>query len=145
VKTVYGQGADWAKSILFSREKGSCLIPGALVYWRFSGDNISSIAFQHKSEMIVGHFQFIRWILYHFSYMERSATADYARIRDAALQNLLSVIDYHYKGVPLSNLLYFAWFIKKHFNLPLSRVIALVRSMNEYSMEKNKRKKVAKP
>jgi len=141
VKTVYAQGADWANSILFSTDKGSCIIPDALVYWRFSGENITSIAFQHKSEMIVGHFQFIQWILNHFSYLKENSPRDYAKIKDAALQNLFSVIDYHYKGVPLSRILYFAWFIKRYFNLPMTQIISLVIKMNAYSMGiVNKRK-----
>jgi glycosyltransferase involved in cell wall biosynthesis len=141
VKTVYGQGADWANSILFSSDNGSCIIPDALVYWRFSGDNISFIAFQHKAEMIVGHFQFIQWILNHFNYLKEKKPGDYTKIKNAALQNLLSVIDYHYKGVPLSRLFYFAWFIKKYFNLPMIRVISLVTKMNTYSMGRIKMRK----
>lgn len=141
VKTVYGQGADWANSILFSSEKGVCFIPDSLVYWRFSGDNITSIASQHKSEMIIGHFQFIRWILNHFSYLKKKKPGDYKNIKDAALQNLLSVIDYLYKGVPLSRVLYFAWFIKRYFALPTKQVISLVLKMNAFSMGiVNKRK-----
>jgi glycosyltransferase involved in cell wall biosynthesis len=141
VKTVYGQGADWANSILFSRNKGFCIIPDALVYWRFSGDNITSVAFQHKSEMIIGHFQFIRWILNHFSYLKENTPVGYEKIKDAALQNLISVISYHYRGVPLFRLYYFGWFLKKYFGLPMTRVILLVSKMNEYCLGfKNKRK-----
>ena len=132
VKTVYGQGADWANSILFSGDKGFCIIPDALVYWRFSGDNITSVAFEHKAEMITGHFQFIKWILNHFSYLRENSPKDFDNIKEAALQNLLSVIDYHYKGVPLSRILYFAWFIKRNFNLPIIRVIKLSLTMNAY-------------
>jgi glycosyltransferase involved in cell wall biosynthesis len=140
VKTVYGQGSDWANSILFARETGCCLIPDALVYWRFSGDNITSVAYQHKSEMIIGHFQFIRWILNHFSYLKINRSGDYMKIKNAALENLLSVIDYHYKGVPLSRLLYFAWFIKRYFNLPMNQVISLVIKTNEISLGSKQKK-----
>jgi len=134
VKTLYGQGADWANSVLFSGEKGTCIISGAKVYWRYSGDNISSTASRHRSDMIVGHFQFLRWILRHFSPLSETAPDRYRRIRDAALQNLLSVIDYHYKGVPLSRLIYFGWFLKRYFNLPVTRVISLIMAMNTYRM-----------
>ena len=94
VKTVYGQGSDWANSILFASANGSCLIPDALVYWRFSGDNITSIAHQHKSEMIIGHFQFILWILNHFSYLKKNRPGEYIKIKQAALENHgLSVVE----------------------------------------------------
>jgi glycosyltransferase involved in cell wall biosynthesis len=141
VKTVYGQGADWANSILFSSANGYCLIPGALVYWRFSGDNISSVAFRHKSQMIKGHFQFIRWILLHFNYLKEERPEDFEKIRDAARQNLLSVIGYHYKGVPFSKLLYFAWFMRRYFYLPTTHIISLVRKMNTYHIAIENKKK----
>jgi glycosyltransferase involved in cell wall biosynthesis len=134
VKTAYGQGSDWANTILFSSEKGSCIIPNSLVYWRFSGENISSNASVHKSEMIIGHFQFIRWILNHFAYLEKNAPANYEKIKEAALKNLLSVIDYHYKGVPLSKVIYFGWFVHHYFNTTLSQTIKYVTTLNAYSM-----------
>jgi len=135
VKTTYAQGADWANSILFSASKGFCVIPDALVYWRYSGDNISSVAFKHKAEMMMGHFEFIKWILNHFSPLKKESPDDFQKIKEAALSNLLSVIDYHYKGVPLSRLLYFSWFLQKHFNLPLNKIGKLVLTQNEYSMQ----------
>lgn len=134
VKTVYAQGADWATSILFSCDKGFCVIPEALVYWRYSGDNISSVASKHKSEMILGHFQFIKWTLAHFAGLKKDAPDDYNTIREAAQKNLLSVIDYHYKGVPFFRLFYFSWFMRKYFSLPVVSIARLAWTMNEYSL-----------
>lgn len=141
VKTLYGQGADWANSIMFSQEKGFSIIPDALVYWRYSGENITSIAFKHKSEMIIGHFQFIRWILYHFSYLKKEQNhARYLRIKNAALENLLNVIRDHYKGVPVSKLFPFAYLLMRHLGVPLPKVISLLIKSSTYKLDKNNKK-----
>jgi glycosyltransferase involved in cell wall biosynthesis len=99
VFTEYAQGADWATSILFSKEKGICIIPNAKVYWRYSGINISSTAATNKDRMINGHLQFISWALNHFEYLKTAASnITYDMMIDALRINLKMVMLYHYKG-----------------------------------------------
>ena len=98
VVTDYAQAADWATSILFSKEKGICIIPKSILYWRMSGANISSIAKEKSRKMVIGHLQFIDWLLNHFSYLkETPQVISYDMIRQAAVINLMSVIINHYK------------------------------------------------
>lgn len=104
VFTEYAQGADWATSILFSQNKGMCIIPNANVRWRYSGLNISSLASANKTQMIVGHLQFIRWTLNHFNYLnDDTSTITYQMMIDALRANLKSILLYHYHGFRLSN------------------------------------------
>jgi glycosyltransferase involved in cell wall biosynthesis len=102
VFTDYAQGADWAISISFSQEKGMCIIPRSKVYWRYSGDNISSIAPQKKGEMIDGHFQFIKWTIKHFQYLKtKPSTITYNVMLEALRLNLRNVVVNHFKGYDL--------------------------------------------
>ncbi len=106
VYTEYAQGADWATSILFSAAKGIAIIPGAKVYWRLSGANISGGGSKYKNMMLPGHLQFIKWILKHFGYLQSSASGiTYEMIRQAARINLRNVMLYHYKGFTTSSFL----------------------------------------
>ncbi|HZG24367.1 MAG TPA: glycosyltransferase family 2 protein [Chitinophagaceae bacterium] len=103
VFTRYAQAADWATSILFSREKGICIIPGAILYWRVSGQNISSLATKQKRAMMHGHLDFICWLLKHFKYLEGAkGKVSYQMIVEAAKRNLVSVLISHYKGFHVS-------------------------------------------
>lgn len=105
VFTEYAQGADWATSILFSKEKGICVIQNAKVYWRYSGINISSIAADNKKSMINGHLQFIIWSLNHFEYLKlNSEDITYDMILDSLRTNLKAVLIYHYKGFKLTQI-----------------------------------------
>jgi hypothetical protein len=132
VKTIYGQGADWATSILFSSESGICFIQGALVYWRYGGENISSVASKNRSKMIEGHFQFIKWILFHFQYLNEKGIdrSRYVKIRDASYENLISIIKAHYKAVPLSKLFSFSLLLKKHLKLSWRAVFLNLIELN---------------
>jgi hypothetical protein len=99
VFTEYAQGADWATSILFSKEKGICVIPDAKVYWRYSGINISSMAAANKGRMINGHLQFIAWALNHFEYLKTGQSdISYEMMMNVLRINLKMVMLYHYKG-----------------------------------------------
>lgn len=99
VFTDYAQGADWASSILFSKNKGMCIIPKSQVYWRYSGNNISSLASQQKDDMIEGHLQFIAWTRNHFEYLKcQTSIISYDMMIDALKINLTRVMIYHYKG-----------------------------------------------
>ncbi|MEI7982008.1 MAG: glycosyltransferase family 2 protein [Bacteroidota bacterium] len=132
VKTVYGQGADWATSILFSGDNGIRFIQDALVYWRYSGDNISSVASKNKSVMIEGHFQFIRWILCHFKFLQgkESSQEEYLKIRNAAYKNLIRIINEHYQAVPISKLFAFVWLLRKYLKVSWVEVLSQVFMLN---------------
>jgi len=105
VFTDYAQGADWATSILFTKQKGICIIPNARFYWRVSGINISSSAYQIRNKTLVGHLQFIRWIANHFEYLKASSTrVSYTMILEAAKANLIAVLIEHYKGFELNSM-----------------------------------------
>ncbi|MHC1708678.1 MAG: glycosyltransferase [Bacteroidales bacterium] len=121
VRTAFAQGADWANSILFSSEKGIKIIPDAIVYWRYSGDNITSVASYNQSEMIIGHFQFIEWVLKHFSYLKdiESSGERYQIICEAARKNLLRIVWEHYRGVPVSRFCFFYRFLRKYFRVSI--------------------------
>jgi glycosyltransferase involved in cell wall biosynthesis len=106
VMTEYAQAADWATSILFSKEKGICIIPESIMFWRMSGDNISSIAKNKSREMFLGHLQFVAWLFDHFQYLENSRSAiTYAMIKQASLINLRSVVLKHYGKLDNYNVL----------------------------------------
>jgi len=102
----YAQGADWAMSILYSKENGICIIPGAKVYWRYSGTNLSSIAFSNRANMMNGHLQFISWALSHFAYLkEMPSDITYTMMLEALRSNLKIVLINHYKGFNLKQIL----------------------------------------
>jgi glycosyltransferase involved in cell wall biosynthesis len=104
VFTDYAQGADWAMSILFSKNKGISIIPGAEVYWRYSGQNISSTATLQKAQMLYGHLQFIDWCLNHFKYLQSPINGiSYNMMLEALAQNLSDVLLHHFKGVGFKN------------------------------------------
>lgn len=104
VFTDYAQGADWAISIQFSKEKGICIIPRSKLYWRYSGDNVSSVAPEKKGEMQIGHFQFVRWALKHFEYLKASQSViSYNMIKRALRINVRNVFIHHFKGFEMRN------------------------------------------
>lgn len=142
VKTLYGQGADWANSILFSQRKGIKIIPDALVYWRYSGENITSLALKNKTEMIAGHFQFIQWILDHFKYLMNTDPSGerYAKIKKAALYNLRKIITEHYQGIPFSKLLFFAYFVRKNFQVSMKDLSSDIMKYNVLTIQYRKKR-----
>lgn len=100
VSTAYAQGADWAMSMLFSQEKGIYVIPDAKVYWRLSGNNVSSVSPEKRAAMLKGHMQFIEWVLNHFKYLStHQRDISYDMIAKAAMLNISRVVASHYKGV----------------------------------------------
>ena len=108
VRTEYAQAADWATSILFSNEKGICIIPESILYWRMSGINISSIAKDKSKKMLLGHLQFITWIMEHFNYLNSknySGKISYDAMRNAAKENLKRIILTHYQKLDNTNII----------------------------------------
>lgn len=104
VFTRFAQAADWATSILFSEEKGICIIPDSILFWRVSGQNISSLASKQKKAMIYGHLDFIHWLLNHFSYLKTGQTViSFEMIEKAARRNLINAIISHYEGFHINS------------------------------------------
>jgi hypothetical protein len=116
VNFIQAQASDWATSIKFALGKGLYSIPGPRVKWRFSGKNISSIAYKSRSQLIFGHLQFIEWVNNVFgNEHEVNSVFKLNDIRDASLKNLQSVITYHYHGIPYKALLSIVYRIKYIF------------------------------
>lgn len=125
VNTDFAQAADWATSILFSREKGICIIPDARLFWRNSGENITSVAYHKKSVMMRGHLQFIKWLLVHFDYLkEGKHRISYPILKNAARINLRTVIINHYKGVTLKQATGLVKFLKIEFGLAPDEILS---------------------
>jgi glycosyltransferase involved in cell wall biosynthesis len=104
VFTEYAQGADWAMSISFSRNKGISVIPKSQFYWRFSGANISGSGRTAKRDMLNGHLQFLRWLIGHFQHLKQARTEiSYDDMLVAVRYNLKSLLVWHYHGVTLAN------------------------------------------
>jgi len=123
VHTPFAQAADWAMSILYSKEKGMNMLQEGKISWRRAGSSISSNVSRRKAATIVGHYCFIEWLLKHFTYLKietAHARISYDDIRNAALKNLHDVLVFHYRGIP--PVLYFRHlrFLQKHFGLTLS-------------------------
>lgn len=132
VFTDYAQGADWATSILFSAKKGICVIKNSHVYWRYSGNNISSTAFQNKNEKILGHLQFIKWILANFEYLKTGESAiSYEQMARAAKDNLTAVVVNHYKGIKLNFLLPMFQFYRDELGLSWPNSIIEILKIHE--------------
>jgi glycosyltransferase involved in cell wall biosynthesis len=124
VNTDYAQGADWAISILFSKEKGMCIIQGPNIYWRYSGSNISSVASKDRDATMKGHLQFLRWVLQHFEYLkEEPSVISYTQISEAVYFNLNAVILHHYRGFNLKSFPALVMFL--HNKLKYSFVTAI--------------------
>jgi glycosyltransferase involved in cell wall biosynthesis len=105
VNTAYAQAADWATSIQFSKEKGMCTIPNSRLFWRYSGNNISSIASSKRSKMVHGHIQFIEWTKKHFEYLKTDyIDISYGMMMDALRSNLTHILITHYKGFSTANI-----------------------------------------
>lgn len=126
VVTEFAQAADWATSILFSKEKGICIIPNSLLYWRFSGINISSIAKDKSRQMLIGHLQFIQWVLQHFSYLDDTSVISFPRMKEAALINLKNVIVNHYKVLDNVNIPKVFWILNKNIGLSTKESLQMI-------------------
>lgn len=124
VKTDFGQAADWATSILFSKEKGIQIIPNAILYWRRSDLNITSNAFKNREVTIKGYYQFIYWVVNHFAYLKNNENEiTYFQMIQAIRANFLIVIIKHYKGLSLNQ--YRKTFYLMRTYLQLSRIQCL--------------------
>ena len=124
VHTAYAQGADWATSILFAKEKGIAIIPGAELFWRSSGSNVSSKASDEKQKMLIGYLQFIQWLADHFSYLKKNpSTITYPMIINAARINLSTIITHHYQGFSFSSLGSIITVMRRSLKMPLHKII----------------------
>lgn len=116
IHTDYAQGADWINTIVLAKDRGIRHIQNAVVLWRYSGSNISSLAYTQKAETIKGFLQFTQGVLDHFSYLkDRESSVTFRQMSDAALWNLEFVLTTHYRGIDLRNILPILFFIKRRF------------------------------
>jgi glycosyltransferase involved in cell wall biosynthesis len=124
VFTKYAQAADWATSILFAQKKGIAIIPGAELFWRSSGKNITSRASSEKRKMLQGHLQFIQWLADHFSYLKKTpSTITYPMMINAARINLSTIVTHHYQGFGFSDLGPIISVMYKSLKMPLHKII----------------------
>jgi len=131
IHTDFAQAADWLNAIYFANDRGIRLIDDAPVRWRYSGSNISSLAYMKKTQTIRGHLQFIRWIMENFKYLANAAsTKTYEDISQAALYNLKFVLTTHYRGINLASILPVLLFIKREFNKSALTSLKIVREIN---------------
>ncbi|MEO6917079.1 MAG: glycosyltransferase [Chitinophagaceae bacterium] len=106
VDFAFAQGSDWASSINYSYPKGLFTIGGPKVKWRMSSSNVSAVHTNKRTAMMMGHLQFLEWILQRFSTGDQSSFGiQLSRIRSAALHNLEAVFRRHYRGVPFADFL----------------------------------------
>lgn len=104
VNFAYGQSADWATSITFANPNGLITMPFAKVRWRYSGVNLSSIAYKKNNKMIGGFLSFIVWINEVLLMQVHNASLR-NEIKEASLINLTNILGSHYKKIPLSKIL----------------------------------------
>jgi glycosyltransferase involved in cell wall biosynthesis len=131
VNTRYAQAADWATSMKFSKEKGIYIIPDALLFWRYSGINISSLAGENKAEMIKGYIEFMEWIPGHFEYLlndPHSKTA-YKDIKNAALVSFKRVLKYHYRGLDHKMIIPVIGLLRSQFRLNIFETLRFIYSV----------------
>jgi glycosyltransferase involved in cell wall biosynthesis len=133
VNTAFGQGADWATSMKFAKKNGIGIIPEAIIKWRQSGINLSSLASSKEKKMIYGFFEFIDWVLDFFKYLDTEGGPKYSQIKKAALTNLISVFTYHYKGVSGYSLFYSISYLKRKFDLSLIQSVKIILQINNHA------------
>jgi len=126
VETDFAQAADWATSILFSKEKGICTMQNAKVNWRMGNYNISGNASKNRSEKLIGYLQFLQWVLNHFMYLESQENSEYQKIKRATVFSLLSVIKHHYKGLDFRSFFNIYRFFLNIHN-PILAIISTIR------------------
>ena len=97
--TNYAQAADWATSINFATEKGICSMRNAKINWRYGGSNISGNAHVENHEKVLGHIQFINWLLSHFK--NKVSKKDFEKLKHHTNSNLIQLIKTHYKGISI--------------------------------------------
>jgi glycosyltransferase involved in cell wall biosynthesis len=102
VNFPFGQASDYASSIRFADPRGLYTMRGPKVRWRYSGDNISSVASSIRSHAIFGYLAFIRWIVRELN-IGPAGRQNEGHVRlstDLVVRNLSSTIASHYKGIP---------------------------------------------
>lgn len=124
VYTRYAQGADWATSMLFSKEKGMVTIPGPKFYWRYSGFNISATAYRIRNKTLLGFLQFTEWVVDHFEYLKATnSRITHDMMTEAAKANLLVTITQHYKGFGLNTVFRIAKLMRTKLRMPHTEVL----------------------
>jgi len=100
----FAQASDFASSIKFANPKGLYTIHGPKVKWRFSGDNISSLAYKIRNKAIFGYLSYIRWLdkELNISELQKQKIYNHNLTKELLLENLTQTIITHYKGVPYS-------------------------------------------
>ncbi|MEJ7737943.1 MAG: glycosyltransferase [Chitinophagaceae bacterium] len=131
----FAQAADWATSINFAYDHGLYTIAGPKVKWRWSGQNVSSLAQANKKQMIGGHIQFLEWINKRFTRSDETrCQVTLEEIREASLHNLNVIITTHYKGIPYASLLSIAAKIARIYDFSFWKAIKLCVAIN-YRMD----------
>ena len=127
VNTLFAQGADWATSIKFSQQKGMCIILDAILFWRYSGHNISSLASKGREEMSTGYFQFVDWVSHHFLYLKYSpSNIKYADIMSANLLRLREVLTHHYGGISRKMIVPLYKLLRSNFKMNIILIINFI-------------------
>ncbi len=118
VNTDFGQSADWATSILFSKENGIQIIPDAILYWRRSDVNITKNAYKNRDKTIKGYFQFIKWLVKHFQYLRyNNSEISYDQMLKALRANFLMVVTNHYRGLSMKHINETIWLMRRALEL----------------------------
>lgn len=123
VFTKFAQSADWAASILFSKDKGICIISKAKIFWRKSELNISSVTHDNRGEMIEGYKSFLTWLNKHFEYLDYKRDSNVTRqmIQEASWINFKHLLQYHYKGFDKTNLFRLVKFAHDQFGTSIAK------------------------
>lgn len=123
--TKYAQAADWASSIYFSYKNNLRTISGPKVSWRIGEFNISGLAKRKKTEMLIGHLEFVCWLLIFFK--PKISKFKFDELKCSVLTNLHWVIERHYFGVSVEGFIRVLWtLIKNNFNIKL--ILIFVKS-----------------
>jgi glycosyltransferase involved in cell wall biosynthesis len=131
VKTLYAQGADWATSIKFSKERGMRIIPDALLSWRYSGSNISSKASKKRVEMTEGYFQFFKWVCGHFMYLKKEGkSAFYDDLMNANIEKFKDVLRNHYNGIHFLLIFKLIKLLRNELGMSYPKIFKFLRSIS---------------
>lgn len=139
---VFAQSSDWATSINYSYDKGLCTISGPKVRWRYSGENISSLASRNKKLLIRGYMQFLRWVTTRFNKSdEKRFNNQLENLTVASIKNFKFLIKEHYKGLPYSSLWGIAKELREIYQISFLKAYWLCLSLN-LKIDRRRLKKV---
>lgn len=139
----FGQSSDWATSINYSYNKGLYTIAGPKVRWRYSGDNISSLAIKNK-HAFAGYLQFLQWTTQRFtSADEQKFGVELTTLRAAIIQNFKTLVKTHYGGIPYTNLFKVALELSTIFKMSYLETFGMCLLLN-LRADKRRLKKVIK-